>query len=304
MSNVALIFPGQGAQRVGMGKEFYESSPQARAIFEEADRILPGLSRIIFEGPDEKLTATAYCQLAILTASIAALKALEAHPKFSQFTPAYAAGLSLGEYSALTAAGALSFEAAFRLVQKRAVFMEEATKLKPGKMAAIIGFDKKRLQEICRETGAEVANYNSPDQIVITGDARRVEEACRIIEKEGAKNVVPLEVSGAFHSTLMQPAAEKFRGELAAAAIRAPKIPVITNVNAAPQPTPEDVRDNLARQITSSVQWEDSVRYIAKQGVRYFIEIGPGRVLKGLIRRIDADLKVQNVQVPADLEAF
>jgi len=304
MTNVALIFPGQGTQKVGMGKELFDSSPSAKAVFDEAEKIVPGLLSVIFEGPEEKLTSTAFCQPGILTVSVAALKAFESSPQFKNIKPLFTAGLSLGEYSALAAARALSFADTLRLVCKRAAFMEEATKREQGKMAAIIGFDKNRLDEICHQTGAQVANFNSPEQIVITGHAAKVEEACRIIEKEGAKSVIPLDVSGAFHSTLMQPAADKFKEELAGVEISSPQIPVITNVTARPQNTPEDIRKNLALQITSSVQWEGTVRHIAAAGVTTFVEIGPGRVLRGLIRKTDAALKTFNIQSPADIEAL
>ena len=303
MTNVALIFPGQGAQFVGMGKEFYVSSSQAKAIFDEADSIIKnGFLDVVFNGPAEKLTATAYCQPAILTASVAALKALQAHPKFKNFSVKFTAGLSLGEYSALAAASALSFGDTIRLVERRAAFMEEAAKVQSGKMAAIIGFDKDHLLEICRKTGAEVANFNSPKQIVITGHAAKVEEACRLTKEAGAKTVIPLEVSGAFHSSLMRPAAEKFAAVLEKIAINSPAIPVVSNVDGKPAANPSDIRAKLARQITSSVQWVDSIQYMAGQGVTDFIEIGPGKVLSGLIKRIDSNLKCHNIEKPEDIE--
>ena len=178
MTNVALIFPGQGAQKVGMGREFFDNSPQAKSIFEEADKICANnLTQVMFEGPEEKLTSTAYCQPAILTMSIAALKAFEAHPKYKNFSIKFTAGLSLGEYSALAASGVMNFADTLRLVQKRASFMEEATKEAQGAMAAVIGFDSVKLAEICRQTGAEIANFNSNEQIVITGHKSKVDAA-------------------------------------------------------------------------------------------------------------------------------
>ncbi len=303
MINVALIFPGQGAQKVGMGKELYDASPQSREVFDAADRVLGiDLTKTIFEGPAEKLTSTAYCQPAILTMSIAALAALRVHPKSKNISVKFAAGLSLGEYSALIAAGALGLEAGLRLVQHRAGFMEEATKLERGAMAAVIGFPKEKLLVICQETGAQIANFNSPEQIVITGHAAKVQAACERLKAEGAKTVIPLEVSGAFHSSLMAPAAEKFSGVLKGAAIQKPQIPIVANVNAAPQTDPSAIRRLLAEQITSSVQWEPSVRFLASQGVTEFLEIGPGKVLKGLMRKTDPALKVHNIEVPTDLE--
>ena len=302
---VALLFPGQGAQKVGMGREFYETSPSAKAIFDQASQILGNdFKSVIFEGPAEKLTQTAFCQPAILTMSVAGLKALEAHPKFQNFTVRFAAGLSLGEYSALVAAGALTFGDALRLVERRAFFMEEAAQLAKGSMAAVIGFDRDRLIAICSETGAEVANFNSPEQIVITGPYEKVGEVCRRIQEEGAKSVLPLEVSGAFHSSLMQPASRRFEGELKKVSIQYCRIPVISNVHAQPHGGLGSIRRGLARQIVSSVRWEESVRYIASQGITDFIEIGPGRVLKGLIRRIDSSLRVFNIEKPKDFESL
>ena len=302
---VAFIFPGQGAQKVGMGKEFYDSSPEARAVFEEAEGILQnGLTKVIFEGPAEKLTSTAFCQPGILTFSIAVLKAFQAHPKFQNVKPQFTAGLSLGEYSALVASGALSFSDALRLVERRSFFMEEATKTTPGTMAAIIGFDRKRLKEICAQTGAEIANYNSPEQIIITGHRAKVEEACRLIKEEGAKSVIPLDVSGAFHSTLMQPVSQKFEMALEKFSIHSCSIPVISNVDALPQNSPDSIRENLSKQIVSSVRWEESVQYMADHGITDFIEIGPGKVLKGLIRRINPALRVFNIERPEDINTL
>ena len=301
-TKVALIFPGQGAQHPGMGKEFYEISPEAKAVFSAADTVIPGLSDVIFNGPAEKLTSTQYCQPAIFTFSVAALKALEAHPKFKNITPSFACGLSLGEYSALVACGALSFEETLRLVERRSFFMEEATKLKKGAMAAVIGFDKDKLIEICRQTGAEVANFNSPDQTVITGEAEKVAKASEAIQAAGARRVIALDVSGAFHSRLMRPAVAKFEAELKKAALKTPRFPILSNVDAKPETDPERIRRNLALQITSPVQWVDSTRAIAAAGVTTFLELGPGNVLKGLIRKIDPQLSVQNIAKPEDIE--
>ena len=305
MNNVALIFPGQGAQKVGMGKEFYDSSPAARAVFDKAESILKnGLCDCIFNGPQEKLTLTAYCQPAIFTFSIAALKALEAHPKFKNIKPQFTAGLSLGEYSALVAAGAVSFEDALRLVKRRSFFMEEGEKLEKGAMAAIIGFDAAQLREICAKTGAQIANFNSPEQIVITGHAEKVTAACESIKTEGAKAVIPLDVSGAFHSTLMAPAAKKFTEELKKFILNPARFPVLSNVDAKPETNPAKIRENLGLQITSSVQWVLTVENMARQGIETFLEIGPGTVLKGLIRKINPALKVYNIQKPEDIEGL
>ncbi len=304
MLKLALIFPGQGAQYVGMGREFYETCPSSKNIFDKANNIISGLTDVIFNGPPEKLISTAYCQPAIFTFSVAALKALQTHPKFLGISPQYSCGLSLGEYSALVACGALSFEETLKLVERRSFFMEEATQLKKGTMAAIIGCEKGKLVEICQQTGAEVANFNSPEQIVITGEVEKVNEACRLIKEAGAKRVIPLEVSGAFHSNLMQPAALQFEEELKKANIQAPQFPIISNVDGLPANNPAYIRKNLAKQITSSVQWVNTIEYIAAQGVKDLIEIGPGSVLKGLIRRINPELKVCNIEKPEDIEAL
>ena len=303
MIKIALIFPGQGAQKVGMGKDLYDQSPEARTIFDAADRIIPSLTKVIFEGPEEKLISTAYCQPAILTVSLSALEAFKAHPKFQNVSVQYAAGLSLGEYSALAAARVLSFEDTLKVVQKRSAFMEEAAKLAPGKMAAIIGFDQHKLNDICQETGAEVANFNSLEQIVITGYADKVLAASAKVQQEGGK-VIPLAVSGAFHSSLMKSAAEHFKEALKGVPFQKGKFSVVTNVDGKVYDDPDAVRQNLALQITSSVQWVESVRFMAHAGIKDFIEIGPGRVLKGLVRKIDSNLVVHNIQTPADIEAL
>lgn len=303
MLSIALIFPGQGAQKVGMGKGFYDASPQARQVFDEADKIIGnGFLDVIFNGPQEKLTSTAYCQPAIFTFSVAALRAFQAHAKFKNISVKFTAGLSLGEYSALAASGAMSFADTLKLVQSRSALMEEATKLSKGKMAAIIGFDKDKLMEICKATGAEVANFNSPQQIVITGHAERVEKASEAIKAAGAKSVIPLEVSGAFHSSLMKPAADKFVDVLKGVKIAPAAVPVISNVDGRPEVDPAHIRGNLAKQITSSVQWVETVNYVAGQGVKTFVEVGPGKVLTGLIKRTLSDAALFNIENPEDVE--
>jgi len=304
MTNVALIFPGQGAQKVGMGKDFYEASPEAKKIFDTAESVIGNnFKQVVFEGPQETLTLTAYSQPAILTMSVAALEAFRAHPKFKNLNVQFAAGLSLGEYSALTAAGVLTFEDTLKLVQKRSSFMEEATKEAKGGMAAVIGFDAAKLKDICGQTGAEVANFNSLDQIVITGHAEKVTAACELIKAAGGK-VIPLDVSGAFHSTLMRPAAQKFEGAISTVAITTGVINVISNVNAQPHTIPSEIRKNLVAQITSSVRWVASVQFMIQNGVSEFIEIGPGKVLRGLIRKIDPNVRVVNIEKPADIETL
>jgi len=305
MKDISIIFPGQGAQKVGMGKEFYDAVPAAKALFDNAQSVLNNdLIDVIFNGPQEKLTLTAYSQPAIVSVSLAAFEAFRQSEKFKNVNIKFAAGLSLGEYSALIACGGLSFEDGIRLVQKRGALMEQACKLEKGKMAAIIGFDKNRLKEICSQTGAQIANFNSPEQIVISGHAAKVDAAVALIEKEGAKNIVVLDVAGAFHSSLMSSAAENFKTELKAFTIHPTTIPLVTNVTGQPVSDPNCIRENLPKQIISSVLWEDSIRFMASQGVTTFLDIGPGKILKGLLRRIDPALKVHNIETPCDIESL
>jgi [acyl-carrier-protein] S-malonyltransferase len=343
MQNIALIFPGQGSQKVGMGLEFFQNSPQAKAIFDLADRVIARsaegatkqslkeqLTKVIFEGPEEKLTSTAYCQPAIFTTSVAALEAFKASPKFKNFTVKFTAGHSLGEYAALYAAGVLQFEDALRLVQKRASLMEDATKQSHGTMAAVIGFDTNKLIDICRQTGAEVANFNSNEQVVISGSTAKVhaaieaiKAACPVNSGASAPKVIPLAVSGAFHSSLMTPAVQQFSTALKAIHFLPSQIPVLSNVTGQPYPNnvipasagggsafgrkagiQDHTRSNLSKQINSSVQWVKCVEYIASHGIINFIEIGPSRVLKGLMRRINPALNVFNIEKPQDIEAL
>jgi [acyl-carrier-protein] S-malonyltransferase len=305
MRSIALIFPGQGAQKVGMGQELYNTVPAARAVFEKANQVLgEDISRIVFEGPEDKLMSTAYCQPAIFTMSMAALEAFRASDKSRNVSVKFTAGLSLGEYGAMCAAGVISFADTLKLIQKRGAFMEEAVRANPGKMAAIIGFDKDKLVAICQTAGCEVANFNAPDQIVITGKIDAVTKACQLVTEAGGKKVIPLDVSGAFHSSLMRPAAEKFAEALKGFELKSTDVKVISNVTGAPQLSADEIRQNLPKQIYSSVKWVDSVTFLSAQGITDLVEIGPGRVLKGLIRKIDPALNVHNVQVPDDIAAL
>ncbi|MFC1703567.1 ACP S-malonyltransferase [Candidatus Omnitrophota bacterium] len=305
MTETAYIFPGQGAQYVGMGKELYESSVAARKIFDAANSVLQcDFTKLLFEGPAEELKSTINCQPAILIHSIAALRALQTHEKSLTITPRFMAGLSLGEYSALIAAEVLEFEEGLALVRKRAQLMEEEAKKNPGKMAAVIGLDKTKLKEICAQTGAEIANLNCPGQIVITGKAKAVDAAKEKAIAAGAKTAVDLEVSGAFHSSLMTSAGERLEKELEDIVVMEPAAAVISNVTAKPHENIDHIRPNLKKQVSSSVLWEDSIRLIAADGVITFLEIGPGKVLKGLLRRIDPKLKVHNIEKPQDIEAL
>jgi [acyl-carrier-protein] S-malonyltransferase len=300
-NKVALIFPGQGSQYVSMGRELYDASPKAREILDVAEGAVPGLLKVMFEGPEDCLTATGYCQPAVFTHSVAALRAFENSPAFVSFEPSFTCGHSLGEYAALVACGALDFVTGLDLVKKRAGFMEETARLSKGAMAAVIGFDAAALEKICAEHGVRPANYNAPDQIVITGEAGLIAEASRAIQTAGAKRVIQLAVSGAFHSPLMRPAADRFAREVTKVTFAVPKFPVISNVDAIPTSDPARIAENLSRQITSSVQWVKSIEAVAAAGVTDFIEIGPGKVLKGLSRKINRDLAVFNIENFADI---
>lgn len=310
IEKVAFIFPGQGSQFVGMGKDFYEVFPESKAVFDTADKVLEfPLTRFCFEGPQEELTKTINCQPAILTASIAILEAFKsAIPRrwrgrrYPLSAIRYTAGLSLGEYSALVAAGVSGFEQVLRLVRKRAELMEAAAKKYPGKMAAILGLDRRVIEEVCSAVQAEIANVNCPGQIVITGRIEAVEKAKNMALERGAKRVIDLEVSGAFHSSLMQGAAGEFRTFLEGFSLSAALIPVVSNVTSKAQCKASDIYENLVKQIFSPVLWEDSVRFIVSQGIKTFYEIGPGNVLRGLIRKIDPALEVKCIGSAKDLE--
>ena len=296
-ARVAYIFPGQGAQYVGMGKELYETSPQAREIFKKANEITGlDLTNICFNGPQEKLNQTINSQLGILTVSMAALKLLS-----SAITPEVVAGLSLGEYSALVAAGSLSVEDSFTLVKKRAEFMKESSLENPGGMLAIIGLSRKEVDQVCQETDAQIANLNCPNQVIISGTNLEIKKAAELSLEKGAKKIVPLKVEGPFHSHLMDNAAKKLEGVLAGIKISPPRVPIVANVSADYEDSPETIKQNLINQVNHNTLWEDSVTRIASRGIKTFIEIGPGKVLKGLLRRINNDLEAYNIERPADL---
>lgn len=307
MSKTAFVFPGQGAQAVGMGKDAYEAFDSSRAIFEQADEALGfKLSDIIFNGPDDALKQTVNTQPALLTVSVALLQALEGRGLKAD----YVAGHSLGEYSALVAAGVLSFADAVRTVRARGQFMEQAVPGGQGAMAAVLGAERGVLAELCAkitEEGntVELANVNCPGQIVVSGSAAGVQAVVeRGKEEAGAKRVIPLEVSGPFHSSLMKPAAEKLSGVLSEVPMNDAAVPVVANVTAAPVTEAASIRNLLVEQVYSPVLWEDSIRYLAEQGVDTFVEIGSGTVLAGLIKKVDKNLRVISVNSIAALEAL
>lgn len=304
MVEAAYLFPGQGAQYVGMGKDFYDACPPAKDIFDTADKILGfSLTKICFEGPASELVKTKYAQPAILTVSIALLRALESKLQ-GKFHPLAAAGLSLGEVSALVAAGSISFEDGVYLVKRRGEFMDEAAAENPGGMVSILGLEKETVYKIAQESGSEVANLNCPGQIVISGKKDNIARAIELANKAGAKKTITLEVGGAFHSSLMKPAGVKLKEVLDKIKILPPKIPVVTNVTANFENNVEEIRQNLTGQMNMPTLWEDSIRLMAKQGIKTYLEIGPGKVIKGLLRRIDPALEVINIEKAADLSSI
>ncbi|MGM9606877.1 MAG: ACP S-malonyltransferase [Oscillospiraceae bacterium] len=296
MKKVAYVFPGQGSQWAGMGKKLYDNFTSAKKVFDEADRILGfPMTQVCFDGPEEKLTQTANAQPALVITSIACLAAAQEVLKDRLPKPAFVAGHSLGEYTALIAANCIDFASCVTLARKRGLFMEEAGEVSQGTMAAIIGLKEDQVQKICRETGVWIANYNAPGQIVISGYSENVATASTLARDNGAKLVVPLQVSGAFHSPLMKLAADNLAKAISSTAIQTPVVSIIGNTHAQLIDTDIGVRMELLEQLCSSVQWTRIVKYLFHEGVDTFIEIGPGEVLSGLIRRICPDAKVINI---------
>jgi [acyl-carrier-protein] S-malonyltransferase len=298
----AFLFPGQGSQKIGMGRALQEAFPEARAVFEEADAVLGrSLSRLCFEGPEAELALTANAQPAILTTSVAALRVLE---KETGLRPDVVAGHSLGEYTALVAAGALELADAVRLVHLRGKFMQEALPEGLGSMAAILGLPAEQVAaacaEVASETGAVVspANFNGAGQVVIAGARAAVDRAVQVLKERGAKRAIPLAVSAPFHCALMRPAAERLAGELERLRLERPRVPVVTNVEAAPNQDPDRLRALLVEQVTAPVRWEESMQKLEALGVTEAIELGAGAVLAGLLRRIVPTLKVTSVGDP------
>ena len=301
--NIAFIFPGQGSQYIGMGKELVENFPLAAEIMEKANEILElDLAGLCFNGPAEELNLTENTQPAIYTISYMVTRLLNEEGIY----PLLAAGHSLGEYSALAAAGVFSFEEGLRLVRQRGILMNRAVPDNQGSMAAIIGLEDKIVQEICQEVNGicEIANYNSPGQIVISGEREAVEAACQLAEDKGARRTVGLKVSGPFHSSLMKRAAEDFANIIGEIEFKKPAFPVVSNVTANFVEEPEEIKGLLIKQISSSVRWVESIKLIQAQGVNTFIEAGPGKVLRGLLRRIDSSLTTYNIDDPKTMQDF
>jgi len=304
MGKIAFVFPGQGAQAVGMGKDAYDASPLAREIFDRADAALGfEISRIIFDGPEDQLRLTVNTQPALLTVSIALLELFK-----NRIKPDYVAGHSLGEYSALVASGVLAFEDAVRAVRLRGEFMEAAVPGGRGAMAAVLGAEREALRALCEEISAGtglvvLANMNCPGQIVVSGTAEGVRAVAERGKEAGAKRVIPLEVSGPFHSPLMQPAADRLERVLAELEMRDAEVPVIANVTAEPVTAADEIRGLLRQQVTAPVLWEDSVTRLIGLGVDTFVEIGSGSVLTGLIRKTDKSVSVHTVNSLASADA-
>ena len=302
MSKTALMFAGQGAQTVGMGQDLAENFPSARAWFDRANAALGyDLASICFTGPDAELTKTENAQPGIFLVSWVAFELLKERVPSLKFEAT--AGLSLGEFTALTAAGVMTFDDAIRVVRQRGRFMQEACEATRGGMAAIIGLDEAATREVCAQAGVELANLNCPGQIVISGHADKMNAACELAKARGAKRALPLNVAGAYHSALMAGAQPKLGDALGKISLAAPNVPVISNVTAQPHTTPAEISQRLVEQVTSSVRWEESMRALLAQGFTRFIELGPGAALSGFMKRIDKGVQVLNVTDAASLEA-
>jgi [acyl-carrier-protein] S-malonyltransferase len=301
MSKTALLFAGQGAQAVGMGKDLADQFPTAKAWFDRANAILGyDLAAICFGGQEAELTMTENAQPGIFLVSWVAFELLRERVPLLRFEAT--AGLSLGEFTALAAAGALSFEDGLKVVRMRGRFMQQACDETRGGMAAIIGLDEGPTREVCAAAGVELANLNCPGQLVISGATDKIAQACDLAKAKGAKRTLPLPVAGAYHSALMASAKPKLQAELSKAHLTAPNVPVVSNVTALPHATPPEIQARLVDQVTSSVRWEESMRYLLSQGFTRFIELGPGKALSGFMKRIDPNAQMLNVGDVGSLE--
>jgi [acyl-carrier-protein] S-malonyltransferase len=304
-TKTAWIFPGQGSQSVGMGLDLYESFKSAGEIFKQADASLGiSMSKLCFEGPEDELQLTINTQPALLTVSYACLKALAEMNNGSFPVPDYVAGHSLGEYTALAAANVLDFPTAVFLARERGRLMHEAGQLSPGAMAAVLGMDENALNDICKKTSTVIANYNTPGQLVISGARDDISRASEMAKAGGASRVVPLQVSGAFHSPLMKPAQEALSKIIASLNFRKPDIPILANTTAIPIITADQVKTELINQLCNGVKWQQSVEYMINDGISRFIEIGPGKVLTGLIKRINKTVNLQNISSAGDIKGL
>jgi [acyl-carrier-protein] S-malonyltransferase len=302
MSDVVLLFSGQGAQKVGMGKDFHEASATARALFERADEVLGfPLSTTMFEGPEDELTRTSRCQPALYLHGLVALALLK--ERVGGLNPVAAAGLSLGEFTAHSAAGTFSFEDGLKLVARRGFFMEEACRATQGAMAALIGGEEEAVKALAAECAVDVANFNAPGQIVLSGTVEGIDAAVEKARDHGIRRAIKLNVAGAYHSRLMQSAQDQLAAELAGVSMQSPGIPVVCNFGASVVSEPAEIRSMLEKQVTGSVRWTESIRLLCEKGHRTFIELGPGKVLAGLVAKIDKDATVHSVEDLASLEA-
>jgi len=301
MSKTALLFAGQGAQAAGMGKDLAEKFPSVQTWFDRANATLGyDLASICFNGPESELTKTENAQPGIFLVSWVAFELLKEHVPSLKFDAA--AGLSLGEFTALAAAGAMSFEDSLRVVRQRGRFMHDACDATHGGMAAVIGLEETPTREVCAEAGVALANLNCPGQLVISGETEKIAKAVELAKARGAKRALPLPVAGAYHSPLMAGAQPKLQAELGKVKISPPIVPVISNVTAQPHGVPAEIRARLVEQVTSSVLWEKSMRHLLAQGFTRFIELGPGTALSGFMKRLDKHAQMLNVADVASLE--